>query len=152
MGLKWSFFPTNPLLLGYETCICTRLVWDSWRISYEKVVATVLIILGPHIDLFFIFKVKILVLIIRSCSIEVSIIDYLKDYVSYMEKYKAEQFFSPCRKIEIRRTAVFTWFYSLNWNYCEFLKPEVCMNTVRMSRFCNSFSLWDEFLLTLALL
>jgi hypothetical protein len=55
MGPKMVTFPN---LLGYETC-------NGLQIQV-KAVATILIIFGAHVNVFFIIKVKILLFIKRS--------------------------------------------------------------------------------------
>ena len=40
--------------------------------------------------------------------------EHLGDFAPRLEKYKVVQIFFPCRKIEIRRTAIFWVIFSLN--------------------------------------
>ena len=45
-----------------------------------------------------------------------------------------------CREIEIKRTAMFWWVYSLNRNDCEFQKSKVGPNICSMSTFYHTHS------------
>ena len=48
------------------------------------------------------------IMILNPCRVEVPITDQLRDSPPHLEKYKALQIFSSCRKIEIRWTAIFS--------------------------------------------
>ena len=86
----------------------------------------------------------------KTTRVEVPKPNHLRDFVSIWRSVRWCNFF-PCRKIEIERIVILWVIFSLDWNYCKFLKSEVCPKTLQMSRFCHNCPFWDQYLLTLAL-
>ena len=74
------------------------------------------------------------------CRAEASIINHLRGYAPYLEKYKAVQFFS-CRKIEIKRSGKFSIILFLEFNYYGFFNSKVGPNILPISRVCHNCSL-----------